>query len=67
MFPSSTKQVRPCHQCVQRRAWHFPGDPRYGVDIIPPANDVACLRTKRFLSTAVLDYIIVIIYRLPLC
>ncbi len=51
-----TEQVPSC-QRVQRRAWHFPGDPRYGFDIIPPANDVACL-TKSFLSTAVLDCII---------
>ena len=59
MSPTTSPKQVPSRRRVQRtRAWHFPGDPRYGVDIIPPANDVACLRTKSFLSTAVLDYII---------
>ena len=45
-----------------RHKWagHFPGDPRYvaGGIFTAPADDIACLGRKVFLSTAVLDCII---------
>jgi hypothetical protein len=45
--------------CAQSRAPCFPaGDPRYGIVVKPPANDLACLRKRSFLSTAVLNNII---------
>ena len=53
----STKVPSPRRR-TQNRAPRFPGDPRYGIVVKPPANDLACLRKKSFLSTAVLDYII---------
>ena len=43
----------------------FPGDPRFGVVIKPPASDVECLKKRAFLSTALLDYIINLTTLLP--
>jgi len=36
----------------------FAGDPRFGVVVKPTATELACLKRKAFLSTAVFDYIL---------
>ena len=54
----NTMSSRVLSRREQNMARHFPGDPRFGVVVKPPASDLACLKKKEFLSTAVLDYVI---------